>query len=261
MFLVLTQGFMWMWVCICMYAAKFIDCLPMEIGGLNGSCSSWSSVWLGIGHASSLICLGFYFLSSSTPKLRLRAHLHPPFILSCNLLRRSNWKNCLLWDVMVKYPCFLQLHCCYCCWQPLWYCQNSLGVSQWASWLQDKMVDVDPVGVRPAEFRDQQCNHSNGLASTTSHCATSRSRRGRQELLSQASLLLSVVPLSCRPACVFLVIRVIWHHMVGSFSSHVLALYCISTCGVDVGKSYIWQNVVQLQFFWVCSPWWWQEVS
>lgn len=52
MLLVLTQGFMWMWVYIYMCATKFIGCLPMEIGGLNDTCSSWSSVWLWIGHAS-----------------------------------------------------------------------------------------------------------------------------------------------------------------------------------------------------------------
>lgn len=69
--LVLTQGFMSMWVYIYMYATKFIGCLPMEIAGLNYTCSNWSSVWLWIGHASTLFDLFgvfyFFFLIPPSP--------------------------------------------------------------------------------------------------------------------------------------------------------------------------------------------------
>ena len=110
------------------------------------------------------------------------------------------------------------------------------------------MVDMDPIGPRPAEFPDQLVHSAvtqmvllAPLLVSVLHPGAGGEGRTPEAGIATTGFAPPVVPPSCSPACILLVMRVLWHHMVRSISLHVSALYCnsISTCAVDVGKSYV----------------------
>lgn len=117
--LVLTQGFMSMWVYIYMYATKFIGCLPMEIAGLNYTCSNWSSAWLWIGHASTLFDLfGFillFFPNSSVPISIVSPLLWNLFsAASMCIPGRESFMEWFEVSLSTSLPCIEQHWCCGC---------------------------------------------------------------------------------------------------------------------------------------------------